>query len=118
MGGLQEPGTGTGQALNLSYDLIAALPGVLKAVARHDRPLADQLRRAAQSVVLNLAESGGHDGGNRRLRYQSAFGSAQETKAALHVARCLGYVDAADAERAFRFADRVAGACWRMLHKR
>ena len=42
----------TFQALNLSYDLIAALPGVLKAVARHDRPLADQLRRAAQSVVL------------------------------------------------------------------
>ncbi|MCB9630647.1 MAG: hypothetical protein H6721_00620 [Sandaracinus sp.] len=39
----------TFQALNLSYDLIAALPGVLKAVARHDRPLADQLRRAAQS---------------------------------------------------------------------
>ena len=108
----------TFQALNLSYDLIAALPRVLKAVARHDRPLADQLRRAAQSVVLNLAESGGHDGGNRRLRYQSAFGSAQETKAALHIARCLGYVDAADADRAFRLADRVAGACWRMLHKR
>ena len=108
----------TFRPLQLAYDLIAALPELVRAVARHDRPLADQLRRAAQSVVLNLAESGGHEGGNRRLRYQSAFGSAQETKAALHIARCLGYVDAADAERAYVLADRVAGACWRMLHKR
>ena len=68
--------------------------------------------------ISPMTEAGGHDGGNRRLRYQSAFGSAQETKAALHIARCLGYVDAADAERAFRLADRIAGACWRMLHKR
>ena len=108
----------TFQALDLSYDLIAALPGVLKAVARHDKPLADQLRRAAQSVALNLAESTGHDAGNRRQRIQSAFGSAQETKTALRIARGWRYIDTAEAERAYVLADRIAGACWRLLHKR
>ena len=137
----------TFQALDLSYDLIAALPGVLKAVARHDKPLADQLRRAAQSVALNLAESTGHEAGNRRQRIQSAWGrhpcsrtettlswnraaprtssappcpfplrtgSAQETKAALHVARNWRYVDDAAVTRAFDLADTVAKLCWRL----
>ena len=108
----------TFQALNLSYDLIAALPDVIRAVSRRDRSLADQLRRAAQSVALNLAESTGHEAGNRRQRIRSAFGSAQETKTALRIARGWRYVDAADAERAYVLADRIAGACWRLLHKR
>ncbi|MCB9612001.1 MAG: four helix bundle protein [Sandaracinus sp.] len=108
----------TFQALDLSYDLIAALPDVIRAVSRRDRSLADQLRRAAQSVALNLAESTGHEAGNRRQRIRSAFGSAQETKTALRIARGWRYVDAADAERAYVLADRIAGACWRLLHKR
>ncbi|MCB9635934.1 MAG: four helix bundle protein [Sandaracinus sp.] len=108
----------TFQTLDLSYDLIAALPDVVRAIARRDRSLADQLRRAAQSVALNLAESTGHDAGNRRQRIRSAFGSAQETKTALRIARGWRYIDAADAERAYVLADRIAGACWRLLHKR
>ena len=106
------------QALSLAYELIAALPGVLASVARHDRPLADQLRRATQSVVLNLAECSGHAAGNRRLRVESAFGSAQETKAALHIARCWGYADSAKVAEAYELADRVARVCWRMLRPR
>ena len=106
------------QALSLANDLIAALPDVLLAVARHDRSLADQLRRAAQSVVLNLAEAGGHTGGNRRLRFQSAFGSAQETKAALHIARCWRYAESTKVAEAHELADRVARICWRMLNPR
>ena len=96
------------QALSLAYDLIASLSTVVAAVARHDRPLADQLRRAAQSVVLNLAECTGHSAGNRRLRVESAFGSTQETKAALHIARCWGYADSAKVAEAYEIADRIA----------
>ena len=106
------------QALSLAYELIASLSTVVAAVARHDRPLADQLRRAAQSVVLNLAECSGHSAGNRRLRVESAFGSAQETKAALHIARCWGYADSAKVAEAYELADRVARVCWRMLRPR
>ncbi|MCB9618124.1 MAG: four helix bundle protein [Sandaracinus sp.] len=108
----------TFRPLQLAYDLIAALPELVRAVARHDRPLADQLRRAAQSIALNLAEARGHTGGNRRLRLQSALGSAYETQTALRVAQAWGYVPNAPAERAYELADRVAAACWRMLHAR
>ena len=101
------------RALSLSYDLIEALSSVIPAVRRCDASLADQLRRAAQSVALNLAESTGNTRGNRRLRIESAFGSAQE-KAALHIARCWGYVDAASVERAFGLADDIAKLCWRL----
>ena len=57
------------------------------------RPLARQLRRAASSVVLNIAEGSGSSGGNRTARYRTALGSARETLACLRVAEACGYVD-------------------------
>ena len=65
-------------------------------------------------MAMNLAESTGNSRGNRRLRIETAFGSAQETKAALHIARCWGYVDEASVARAFELADTVAKLCWRL----
>ena len=41
-------------------------------------------------------------------------GSAQETKAALHIARCWRYVDDAAVRRAFDLADDVAKLCWKL----
>jgi len=61
-------------ALELSHEMLDHIAPLLRGVAKHDRSLADQLRSAAQSVTLNLAESAGHHGGNRRLRYESALG--------------------------------------------
>ena len=60
-------------------------------VGRHDRNLLDQLRRAVSSVPLNLAESDGVRGGNRRQRRLTALGSAREVGACLDVAEALGY---------------------------
>jgi four helix bundle protein len=102
------------RALSLSYDLIEALSSVIPAIREHDASLADQLRRAAQSVALNLAESTGNSRGNRRSRIETAFGSTQETKAALHIARCWRYVDEAAIRRAFDLADDIAKLCWRL----
>ncbi len=49
-----------------------------------------------------------------RLRIETAFGSTQETKAALHIARCWRYVDDLSAKRAFDLADEVAKLCSRL----
>ena len=69
---------------------------VLPLIARRDRNLEDQLRRAATSVLLNIAEGAGVRGKNRTLRYSTALGSARECVACLHAAGALGYVDVVD----------------------
>ena len=76
--------------------VLESLKTVLPCVRRHDGDLDRQLRRAASSVLLNLAEGSGSSGGNRRLRYQNALGSARECQAALHAACALGYVATID----------------------
>ena len=52
-------------------------------IARYDKNLLDQLRRAVTSVPLNLAESDGVSGGNRRQRRLTALGSARPGRSAL-----------------------------------
>ena len=96
-------------------DAIAPLVG---RIAEHDLSLSDQLRRAAQSVTLNLAEATGHRAGNRRLRLESALGSTYETRAALRVARTWGYLPAEQTDPALTLADRVAAMTYRLLHPR
>ena len=65
----------------------------LTQIERHDRDLGNQLRRAASSVALNIAEGSGSHGGTRLARYRTALGSARETVACLDVAVALGYVE-------------------------
>ena len=61
-------------------------------IARVDRNLAIQLRRACSAVALNLAEGSGVRGGRRRQAYDIALGEAQETRAILEVAEAAGYI--------------------------
>jgi len=74
------------QVQDVALEAIAALRPLMPLIRRSDRSLADQLSRAASSVVLNIAEGAYSDPGNRRARYFSAAGSANEARAALRVA--------------------------------
>ena len=60
---------------------------IIARVQRRDAKLADQMRRAAQSVHLNIAEAEGLSDGNQRTRFGTARGSARETIAALELAQ-------------------------------
>jgi four helix bundle protein len=75
-------------------EAVRAMRAVLTAVERRDSDLARQLRRAASSVVLNVAEGSGSFGRVRTVRYRTALGSARETLACLRVAEAFGYVEA------------------------
>jgi len=47
--------------------------------------------------VLNLEEGFGHSGGNARLRFESALGSAREAHAGVRIATAWGFVPEATA---------------------
>src|SRR5260221_8035775 len=65
-------------------------------VPRGYATLADQLRRAAMSIPLNIAEASGKlDGPDRRRYHAIARGSAMECAAILDVARLLDDAPAA-----------------------
>jgi len=72
-------------------EIVRELSGIVRAIEARDADLGRQLRRAAASVALNLAEGEGASGGNRRQRFLSALGSARETMACLEVAGAFGY---------------------------
>jgi four helix bundle protein len=74
-------------------DVVRSMRGLLVAIERRDPDLARQLRRAASSVVLNVAEGSGSFGRMRIARYRTALGSARETLACLRVAEAFGYVE-------------------------
>ncbi|HEY3815519.1 MAG TPA: four helix bundle protein [Polyangiaceae bacterium] len=75
-------------------DAIGMMRPTVFAIERRDKDLASQLRRAASSVVLNVAEGSGSFGGVRTQRYRTALGSARETMSCLLVAERFGYVEA------------------------
>jgi four helix bundle protein len=72
------------------------------------------LERSSVSVVLNLAERYGSRGGNKRLRYETALGSARETLANLDVGEAIGYVTVDPALR--DRLDRIIGTLVKLVY--
>ena len=110
-------GMHTLQAFNLMIETVALMRPLAVAIDGHDRDLARQIRRAANSVALNLAEASGSDRGNRKARLHTALGSAKETLAGFRLAWAWGYVDDAEAERVSANLDRVARMIYGLLRR-
>ena len=99
--------------LEHSLEVITLARPLVEAVARRDRDLGSQLRRALSSIALNLAEGLATEAGNARLRFETARGSLCEAKAGLRVAVAWGYVSAENSvlaiERLHALGARVFG---------
>ena len=78
---------------DVAIGMLEEMRPALSAIEGKDRDLARQMRRAASSIVLNLAEGSGSAGGTRRERYRNALGSAREVGACIDVARAWRYAD-------------------------
>jgi four helix bundle protein len=101
------------QAIEMNRKL-AQVSGLIE---RHDRDLVRQLKRAASSVALNVAEALGTQAGNRELRFQTALGSAREVQACLDVASAWGYLGSAGSD-ARASVDHVTAMLFKLVRAR
>jgi four helix bundle protein len=95
---------------------ISDLKPALRRIERCDRDLGRQMRRAATSIALNVAEGMYSRGKNREARYHTALGSARETMACLEVATALGYIRQPNAE-SMKALNRIVGTLVRLADR-
>ena len=105
-------------AFEIGLELVQCLRLPIERIRKHDRDLAIQLRRAATSVPLNVAEGNRRGGQDRRQHFRIAAGSAAEVRAALLVAKAWGYVEARCVEAPLALVDRQLALLWRLTEPR
>ena len=106
----------TFDAYDRSLSLLRTLAPLLVRLDAIDPRLADQMRRAAQSTTLNIAEGNRRRGKDRRNRFTCSLGSADEVAAALDVATALGYLEPDAVAPALELVDRVRAMTYRLSH--
>ena len=80
----------------VALDWIERIEPLIARIGRGDRDLASQLRRASASVVLNLSEGMGAQGGHRRNAYGVSLREMRESYAALQIAQRRKLIGALD----------------------
>jgi four helix bundle protein len=104
------------EVLEVSLDLVRSLRRPVERLRVRDRVLWEQIRAAAISVPLNLAEGNRRLGGDRLHHFRIAAGSVEEARTALHVALAWGDLQADDISEALQLLDRLAAMAWRLTH--
>jgi four helix bundle protein len=102
-------------AYEVALDLVRALRPVVAQLRQHSADAADQVERAASSVVLNLAEGYRRHGRDPKRFYVIAQGSAAEVLAALELAEAWGWE--IQTERARVLLDRELGLLWGLTRR-
>ena|ERR1043166_629979 len=102
-------------AYQVALDLVRALRPVVAQLRSYSAEAADQVERAASSIVLNLAEGDRRHGRDPRRFWDMAHGSAGEIRGALDLAEAWGWqVDGAEARR---LLDRELGLLWGLTRR-
>jgi four helix bundle protein len=94
-------------AYTIALDLIRALRPVVVQLRAFSPEAADQIERAASSIVYNLAEGSRRSGRDPKRFYAMAHGSAGEIRGALDVADAWGWL--VDSAQARAILDRELG---------
>ena len=104
------------QTLDVALEFVRVLRPAVERIARRDKDLASQIKRAASSVPLCISEGAQRVGKDRFHLYRVAAGSAAEVRAALGVATAWGYIDDADVHEVLELLDRVIAMLWKLTH--
>jgi len=93
-------------AFEIGLAVVEALRPLMARIGACDGDLARQIRRAASSVPLNVAEGRRRSGKDRAYHYRVAAGSAAEVRAALRVVAAWGYLEAHELAAPLALCDR------------
>ena len=104
------------QALERSLKAIEALREPVRVLRTVDPKLADQVKRAASSVSLNLSEGQRRVGKDRLHHWRIAAGSASEARTALRVAEAWGDLKVSQVTEALKLLDEVLAVLWTLTH--
>ena len=102
----------------VAVEMVICVDVIAEALPKGRGYMRDQLRRAANSVVLNIAEGAGeYSPGDKARFYQMAKRSAMEAAAQIIVAARLGLTEGADVPRARELLHRVVSMLVRMASR-
>ena len=87
---------------------------LLAVVRKRDRSLSDEIHRAMNSVVLDIAEADGNYPGTAKARFASACGSAKEVRAGLQLAVAYGYLPSSRINKVDIALDEICAMSWRL----
>jgi four helix bundle protein len=105
-------------AQEIASQLIRSLRAHVDQLAARDGALADQLRRAGSSVLLNIVEGHRRVGKDRAHHYRIAAGSAAEVAATLEIAAAWGYIADGELAEARALIDRELALLWGLTRRR
>ena len=100
------------ECLDVAKQARYAIGPIVRRIEQRDRSLADQTKRATDSMVGNIIEGAGLIGKRRIEHYRYALGSALEASSHLEGALAWGYVE--DAAVALDLLSRVRAMLWRL----
>ncbi len=102
-------------AYTVALDLVRSLRSVVAQLRQYSAEAADQVERAASSIVHNIAEGSRRDGRDPKRFFAMAHGSAGEIRGALDVADAWGWQ--VDSEQARAILDREIGLLWGLTRR-
>lgn len=101
--------------LELSITFVTQVAPLVARLERHDRDLADQLRRAANGIGLQVSEAVDRKARDSANRFRIARASAVEATTALRLGVAWGHLADADCAGAYATLDRLRAMLWRLM---
>ena len=98
--------------------MVQLVHALARKVARHDRELAQQMKRSSSSAALNGSEGIWARAGKRTSRLEDAVNSARETVMALRLAGACGYLAPEEAKAGIAKLDGIIAVLWTLAYRR
>jgi four helix bundle protein len=104
------------QMYQVTLSLIGSLRATHATLKQHDKDQANQLKRATNSILSNIAEGSRRQGRDRIHHWLIAAGSADEVRSALEASVAWGDLSHEQVIAPLQLVDRIIAMLWRATH--